>query len=120
MDIVSVWLAWVWEVCSHVAAVLFAVEDTVKIRNSKTVTEEKAYCLLPSVLKKVEYKTAADIDFTFASTDKKRLDSAFDSTCASETPKTLGTPARINKTQKPTDSEVAAFFKELSCVAQNQ
>jgi hypothetical protein len=31
------------EVCSHVGAVLFAVKAAVKIRNTKTVTQEKAY-----------------------------------------------------------------------------
>lgn len=41
------------EVCSHVGAVLFAVEAAVKIRNTKTVTQEKAYWLLPSSISKV-------------------------------------------------------------------
>lgn len=35
------------EVFSHVGALLFAVEAAIKIRNSKTVTQEKAYWLLP-------------------------------------------------------------------------
>jgi hypothetical protein len=41
------------EVCSHVGAVLFAVKAAVKIRNTKTVTQEKAYWLLPSSISKV-------------------------------------------------------------------
>lgn len=35
------------EFFSHVGALLFAVEAAIKIRNSKTVTQEKAYWLLP-------------------------------------------------------------------------
>ena len=31
------------EVCTHVAALLFWVEMSVKIRSSKTVTDQKAY-----------------------------------------------------------------------------
>lgn len=46
-------MAGVGEVCSHVGALLFAVEVAVKIRTSKTVTEEKAYWLLPSTITKV-------------------------------------------------------------------
>ena len=31
------------EACSHIAATLFWIDTTVRIRDSKTVTEEKAY-----------------------------------------------------------------------------
>ena len=41
-------MAGLGEVCSHISALLFAIEATVKIRDSKTVTEEPAYWLLPS------------------------------------------------------------------------
>lgn len=46
-------MAGIGEVCSHVGAVLFAVEAAVKIRNTKTVTQEKAYWLLPSSISKI-------------------------------------------------------------------
>lgn len=46
-------MAGIGEICSHVAALLFAVEAAVKIRDSKTVTETKSYWLLPSSVKKV-------------------------------------------------------------------
>ena len=42
--------------CSHVGALLFAIKAAVKLRNSKTVTEEKAYWMLPNAVKKVVYK----------------------------------------------------------------
>ena len=58
-------MAGVGEVCSHVGALLFAVEVAVKIRTSKTVTEEKADWLLPSYtnfyLVNVYYKCAISI-----------------------------------------------------------
>ena len=37
-------MAGLGEACTHVAALLFAIEATVKVRDSKMVTEEKAYC----------------------------------------------------------------------------
>nr|XP_002158196.2 uncharacterized protein LOC100211323 [Hydra vulgaris] len=56
-------MAGLGESCSHVGAVLFHIECAVKIRNSKTCTDEKAYWLLPSS-KKIEFKPVSDIDFT--------------------------------------------------------
>ena len=54
------------EVCSHVGALLFAIEARVKIRNTQTVKEEKAYWMRPQAVNKVEYKRPQDIDFTSA------------------------------------------------------
>ncbi|KAK7899651.1 hypothetical protein WMY93_020504 [Mugilogobius chulae] len=40
-------MAGVAETCTHVAALLFKVEATVRIRGTKTVTDEPAYWVLP-------------------------------------------------------------------------
>jgi len=48
-------MAGLGESCTHVAALLFAIEASVRIRQSKTCTEEKAYWMLPSSLNKVSY-----------------------------------------------------------------
>ena len=58
------------EVCTHVAALLFLIEETVNLRDSKTVTQEKAYWMLPTSLSKVDYKECQNIDFTAAKTYK--------------------------------------------------
>lgn len=57
-------MAGLGETCTHVAALLFLIEETVKLRDSKTVTQEKAYWLLPTALSKVEYRECQKIDFT--------------------------------------------------------
>ena len=41
-------MAGIGESCSHIGAVLYCIEATVRIRDSKTCTEEKTYWLLPS------------------------------------------------------------------------
>jgi hypothetical protein len=41
-------MAGLGEACTHIAALLFAIEASVKLRDSKTVTEEKTYWLLPT------------------------------------------------------------------------
>eukprot|EP00794_Sanderia_malayensis_P013402 gene13402-14777_t len=45
-----------------------------KLRDSKRVTQEKAYWLLPNCLKNMEYKECKDTDFISARTLKKKLD----------------------------------------------
>lgn len=62
------------EVCSHVGATLFYLEAAVKLRNSKTVTQSKAYWLLPSGMQKIDYKPIRDIDFSSSKTKKRQLD----------------------------------------------
>ena len=61
-------MAGLGEACTHIAALLFAIEASVKLQDSKTVTEEKAYWLLPTSVKGVKYKECSEIDFTSAKT----------------------------------------------------
>ncbi|KAL3870825.1 hypothetical protein ACJMK2_038862 [Sinanodonta woodiana] len=67
-------MAGLGEACSHIAALLFSIEATVKLRDAKTVTEEKSYWLLPSSVKGVTYRKCSEIDFTSAKNLKKKLD----------------------------------------------
>ncbi len=39
------------ETCSHVASLLFAIESGVRIRDSMTVTQKKAYWVMPTGVK---------------------------------------------------------------------
>ena len=55
-------MAGLGESCSHIGALLFALEAVVKIRNAKTVTQDKAYWLLPSSVNKVKFETVQKID----------------------------------------------------------
>ena len=104
-------LAGIGEVCSHVGALLFAIEASVKIRNTKTVTEEKAYWMLPNAVNKVEYKRVQDIDFTSAKTKKRKLDQAI----AEDSPMNSGPRQRkLPTAQEPTEDELKNFFTDLS------
>ena len=62
------------ESCSCVGALIFYIEAAVRIRESKTVTQEKAYWLLPSAHKEVEYKEVVSTDVTAPKTAKRKLD----------------------------------------------
>ncbi|WAR16118.1 LOW QUALITY PROTEIN: hypothetical protein MAR_030712 [Mya arenaria] len=85
-------MAGLGESCTHVAALLFAVGGTVQIRNSRTVTQEPAYWLLPTSLKGVTYNEVRNIDFSAAKTLKKRFNTDCDNlqqTVATKYPKLL-------------------------------
>lgn len=77
-------MAGLGEACSHVGALLFFVEATVRIRDSKTVTDEKAYWMLPS-RKSIQYAEVVDIDFTSPATLKRKFDLTLDSSNNSST-----------------------------------
>ncbi|KAL3889699.1 hypothetical protein ACJMK2_002028 [Sinanodonta woodiana] len=56
-------MAGLGEACTHLAAMLFSIEATVKVREARTVTDSKAYWL-PASVKGVVYAKIEDIDFS--------------------------------------------------------
>nr|XP_054755271.1 uncharacterized protein LOC129261235 [Lytechinus pictus] len=67
-------MAGLGETCTHVCAVLFYLETKVRIRDSKTVTQEAAYWKMPSARREVQYMPVHKIDFTSAQSQKRKLD----------------------------------------------
>ncbi|KAL3869644.1 hypothetical protein ACJMK2_042309 [Sinanodonta woodiana] len=68
-------MAGLGEVCTHVVSLMFAIEATVKLCDSKSVTQAPAYWLLPAPLKQINYIHVDETDFTSAQM-KKHLDEA--------------------------------------------
>ena len=105
-------MAGLGEACTHVAALLFAVEANVRTREMKTVTQEKAYWMLLSSLKKVNYSPIANIDFTSAKTKAKKV-----SQLAENSVETSSVTCNKTKPQNhlvpPTQSENDDFFQNL-------
>ena len=62
------------EACTHVGTLMFKIDAAIRIRESKTVTQEKAYWLLPASKSCVSYSPVSDIDFTSVKSKKKQLD----------------------------------------------
>ena len=56
-------MAGLGESCSHVASLSWAVEAGVRLRDSMTVTQKKAYWVLPPSVKDVPYSPLTDIKF---------------------------------------------------------
>ena len=54
-------MAGLGETCSHVGALLWAIESGVKKRDEMTVTDKSAYWVLPPAVKKIPYAPVTDI-----------------------------------------------------------
>lgn len=85
-------MAGVAETCTHIGALLFKVEATVRIRGTKTVTDEPAYWILPGNLKKIHAEVGHKIDYSTSASQKKILDQNI----LAE----VSTPARRSRPQK--------------------
>lgn len=101
------------ETCTHVAAVLFAIDGTVKVWDSRTVTQEPAYWLLPSSVKGVSYNETRNIDFSSAKTMKKRFDSNCNSAMGNALTKSNSTTKK-RQIPEPTDQEMNTVFSNLA------
>lgn len=114
-------MAGLGESCSHVASLLWAIESGVRIRDSMTVTQKKAYWVIPNGVKEVPYAPVKNMDFVgkkrslaiMASLDFKQPDSS-----CSPTP----SPSPISRPSKsptpaltvPDHEETKSFLASLA------
>ena len=56
-------MAGLGENCSHLASLLWAIEVGVRIRDSMTVTDMRAYWVMPTSVRDVPYSQIKDIEF---------------------------------------------------------
>ena len=56
-------MAGMGESCSHVASLLWAIESGVRIRDSLTPTNKKAYWVIPQAVKQVPFSPVKNINF---------------------------------------------------------
>ena len=97
-------MAGLWDACSHVGALLFAVEAGVRIRDSVTCTQEKSKWLMPSYVKEIPYLLLCEMDLSSA---KKRHSTLGEQAYA--------TPDRTRANVPETsEEEQAHFFDSIS------
>ncbi|XP_060774292.1 uncharacterized protein LOC132884458 [Neoarius graeffei] len=111
-------MAGLGEVCSHVGALIFAVDAAVQVRNSQTVTQVPAYWLLPSSLSKVEYSEIQNIDFQSHQSLKRKLDNTL-SYRTPQTPSTDQGSQKLPEILQPTSEESAVFLEKLFATKDN-
>ncbi|XP_038128927.1 uncharacterized protein LOC119775105 [Cyprinodon tularosa] len=71
-------MAGIAETCTHVAAMLFKLEATIRCREKTTVTGEPAYWMIPNNINKVGAEVGHKIDFTSSKAKRKSLDQLLD------------------------------------------
>lgn len=97
-------MAGLCEACSHVGAVLFAIEAGVRMRDSVTCTQEKSKWVMPGYVKDIPYQPVSEIDFSSAKQKHSRL--------SDEEPKNVKKMrARV---EEPSAEVQKDFFKALS------
>ena len=103
-------MAGIGEVCSHVGTILFYTDCQVKRGENTTVTDEKAYWMLPPSINKVVSKSVQEIDFTSAKTKKLKLDEIIESEAVVNSgPKQRKMP----QTPEPLKEELDSLFSNL-------
>ncbi len=70
--IVIVWQGW-GKPALMVASVLWAIESGVRLRDYLTVTQKKAYWVIPHAIKQVPYATVSEISFVGKKKSQKFL-----------------------------------------------
>lgn len=88
-------MAGLGESCSHAACLMWAVEAGVKRRSSLTVTDKKAYWVLPGPLRKVEPVRVKDMVF-------------------SENPRPSPSAGHHQKLDPPSEEKVSVFLDAIS------
>ena len=94
-------MAGLGEGCSHVGALLFALEAVVQMKKSTACTSVPCSWIQPSTSQNVQYLQGTDIDFTSAHTKRKNQHSG------------TSDATQRNQVPRPTSDEAAKFFKKL-------
>ena len=111
-------MAGLGECCSHVASLLWAVEAGVRIRDSMTVTQKKAYWVMPNGVKDVPYAPVKSIEFIGKKKSSTAIQTSQFPRGNTPSPSPCSTP-RSSKSPVPafeeaTEEETEAFFISLS------
>ena len=102
-------MAGIGETCTHIAALLFAVDASVRLRDSRTPTMLPASWVIPSSTSRdAMYTECSKIDFTSSSTRKRKFDATFDGTTVKENSK-----RKTNNVTVPTRKDIEAFFDSI-------
>ena len=97
--------------CSHVGALLFALETTVRMRGSLTCTQEKSKWIMPGYVKEIPYIPVCEMDFCSSKT-KHRLLLEQQKTPSASLPPTVHLGP--NKTPSTSKEEQLEFFKNIT------
>lgn len=99
------------ETCTHVGAVLFKVEATVRCRELKTCTDKPSYWILPSNINKVNSEVGHRIDYTSAAAKRRSMNSILNAETVNR--QDFRTCASNITTPLPTHTDMSHFCADL-------
>lgn len=103
-------MAGLGEACSHIAAVLFAVEANTRIRSNVSCTSELC-AWLPANSQSVQYAPVSNIDFTTPASKRRRM---FREKMGHRSTNATSCSSSHPTTPKPTNAELQKLYHELS------
>ncbi len=121
-------MAGLGETCSHVASVLWAIESGIRSRDSLTVTQKKAYWVIPHAIKQVPYATVNEISFVGKKKSQKLLfntptPSPSANQLSPSAPSVASTSTGECSTKRPpltpSQEEVSVFFASLASTSKH-
>ena len=101
------------EVCTHVAALLFWVEMSVKIHSSKTVTDRKEYLVTPSNNASLQPQELINIDFRFPQLKRKCIETALITSPTNHLHQLNLPPKKKILIEEPSENKVSTFYLSL-------
>ena len=102
------------ESCSHVASLLWAIEAGVRLRNSMTVTQKKAYWVMPTGVKDVPYSPIKDISFRGKTSLRASWNEFGNKSGTSEQQIPEQSLATSKKIEPPSQNELCELYSALS------
>ena len=100
------------EVCTHVAALLFWVEMSVKIHTSKTVTDQKAYWVTLPINTSLQPQELINIDFRSLQLKRKCIETALITSLTNHLHE-KNLPKKKILIEKPSETELSTFYSSL-------
>ncbi|WAR23894.1 ING2-like protein, partial [Mya arenaria] len=105
-------MAGLGEVCTHVASLMFSIDETVRLRDART-----NWWIIPSAVKGVSYSMIKDIDFTSMRSLKRKYENVRGD--IPSYPQSSTTQKHLKDVPTPTDAELNGFFSKLSATGRN-
>ena len=97
-------------VCSHVGAILFAVEAGVRLMKARSCTSVPCQWILPSPISNVPYDELRNIDLTASSTKKRKLDEIISSHQQHQSPVQ---PSHARPRYTVSNNQIQNFYRQL-------
>ena len=103
-------MAGLGEACSHIAAILFYLETTTRVKGASTCTQQKCQWAIPTFQKDIPNVPIKDVDFTSAKSKRRRTDNIINSSGSAPVPSSSSSSVAV---RPPDENELNAFFQKL-------